>query len=1505
MTKAKLYQLFTLLCFLSLGTQLNAQCEATTIQTTSGVTTVYTCPGDNNDDLVDLENSGNGTTDFAYVATDENNNILGINPTSTFNFEGAGVGTCLVWGFSYTGNITAQQGDFLFSTPFSDGCFQISDNLVRVVRDMPDGGMISSNSGNDILTVCTSDLAPDVVSYNNTTTSTSAYEYIITDADNNILGHTNEQSFNFDGVPPGVCRIWGLSYSGSLTLMMGANAATSNLSDDCFDLSDNFIEVTRTDVDGGTVADANGATNLITCAGDGNDDVVTFTHQTNSGATYGYIITDENNLVLGVPPGNSQNFEGAGEGVCRVWGISYTGNLTIFGGDNILNKTLSDDCFDLSDNYIEVVRTGVDGGDVYTADGESMIYTCPGDGIDDVIEFMHTNNSSANFTYVVTDADGNILGVPPGNTQNFEGAGSGTCLVWGLSYTGTLTAMAGDNALTTALSDGCFGLSSNFVTVVRDMADGGTVSTVGGATTAYTCPGNGIADVIEFAHVSNSTANYAYVVTDDNNNILGIPPGNAQNFEGAPAGTCRVWGLSYTGTILAGAGDNAATTTLTDGCFSLSSNFVTIVREQPQAGTLDAGGATTVYTCPGDGNDDVIDFSANGFNQNFQLVITDDNYNILGLPGGTSQNFEGAGVGTCLAWGVSYTGDILAAAGDNIFSDKFSSDCWDFSTPVTVVRDVAEGGTIQNNAGSNEVTVCTTDGNPNVISYNHTTTSTGAYTYLITDDNNNILGIHPAQDFDFEGVPAGVCRIWGLSYSGTLLAAVGQNAATETLSDGCFDLSDNFIEVTRTDVHGGTVAMPSGATERYTCTQDGNADIVMFTHDNNSTSSYAYIITDSDNNVLGLPPGNSADFDGAPAGTCRVWGISYTGDLTLFGGDNILNKSLSTDCYDLSENFISIIRDTPEGGTVESIDGETSVTVTVGDGIDDEIFFQHSGNSNSNFTYVVTDDNNNILGIPPVNSQNFEGAPAGICRVWGLSYTGTITAQVGDNAGTVDLTDDCFDLSDNYVEIIRIDGTNCQAEGGELTGGPFAFTVGDGTPDMIAAGSITLANNQGQESQWVVTDDAGYILGLPPMPSVVDFDGAGAGTCLIWHVSFDTGLQGLSMGNNALTDLEGCFSISNSIEVVRTNAGNCQANGGELLGGPFAFTVGDGTPDMIAAGSITLANSQGQESQWVVTDDQGLILGLPPMPSAVNFDGAGAGTCLIWHVSFDTGLQGLAMGNNALTDLEGCFSISNSIEVVRTSQTPVTGGIVINEINGNDRFEIKNTGTTPVDISSYWVCDFPNYSQISSLVSECNTDLILDPDEVITLVSDFDISENDGEFGLYINTSWADPNSIMDYVEWGSSGHTRSTVAIAAGIWSANDFVPAFTSPMSIHYDGQGNSSTDWSEAAFSSCQGLVQDDNELQVNLGLPQVSIQDLSAYPNPTNGMIMMTLDYMEDNDEQAQVNVLSAQGQIVQTSTMNLVKGKNQLEISLSNLPEGIYFLDINADNVRETIRVIKQ
>ncbi len=213
---------------------------------------------------------------------------------------------------------------------------------------------------------------------------------------------------------------------------------------------------------------------------------------------------------------------------------------------------------------------------------------------------------------------------------------------------------------------------------------------------------------------------------------------------------------------------------------------------------------------------------------------------------------------------------------------------------------------------------------------------------------------------------------------------------------------------------------------------------------------------------------------------------------------------------------------------------------------------------------------------------------------------------------------------------------------GVLAGGPFTFCI-DGQADNVN-GITTDANAVGSNSTFVITDDAGNILGLPPTLNDlqgVDFDGAGGGTCLILYLRFEDGLQGAEVGMNA-NNLQGTFDLSNSIEVVR-NA----PNGGQILGGPFTFTV-DGTADMVAGISLD-GNQSGTNSTWVITDDAGNILGLPPTLAdveGVNFDDAGPGVCLIWYLRFEDGLQGAEVGMNA-NNLSGCFNLSNSIMVTR------------------------------------------------------------------------------------------------------------------------------------------------------------------------------------------------------------------------------------------------------------------
>ncbi|WP_224483678.1 hypothetical protein [Robertkochia aurantiaca] len=224
------------------------------------------------------------------------------------------------------------------------------------------------------------------------------------------------------------------------------------------------------------------------------------------------------------------------------------------------------------------------------------------------------------------------------------------------------------------------------------------------------------------------------------------------------------------------------------------------------------------------------------------------------------------------------------------------------------------------------------------------------------------------------------------------------------------------------------------------------------------------------------------------------------------------------------------------------------------------------------------------------------------------------------------------------------DSTDIIANAGTISGGPFSFCI-DGDPDFVNGISVNSSDAMGMNATWVITDDQGSILGLPPTMEAleaVNFDDAGPGLCLIWYLRYEGEISGAEVGMNA-NDIEGNFDLSNSIDVQRN-----QPEAGTISGGPFEFFV-DGEADFVSG--ITLDDSEisGSNSTWVITDDQGNILGLPPTLEAVegvNFDEAGPGVCLIWYLRFEDGLSGAEAGMNA-ADLQGCFDLSNSITVNR------------------------------------------------------------------------------------------------------------------------------------------------------------------------------------------------------------------------------------------------------------------
>lgn len=1223
---------------------INRAVEGGSVSTPDGSTAILTCLNDDDPDVYTFITDSQADESYIFVITDDNNIILGTSETGEVDFGGAGAGVCRVWGLSYSGNLLAQAGDDAAAIALSDECFELSDNFVEVTRKDPNGGEVSLASGATSATVCVNDGVADELSFQSTGSDGEAFTFLITDENNVILALNDSGTMDFEGAGVGVCRIWGLAYTGTLSAQVGDDAAATALSDECFDLSDNFITVIRKEVQGGTVALDSGDSDAMVCVDDGVADELTIVSDGSVGESFIFVVTDENGIILATSETGVIDFEAAGVGTCLVWGLAYSGTLLAQVGDDAAAIALSDECYELSENFVTVVRFNADGGTVSLESGETEISICTGDGIADELQFTNADPVGDNFIFVITDDQNIILATSEDGLIDFEDAGGGVCRVWGLAFNGNFTGQIGDDAATAVLADQCFDLSDNFVEVTRTFVDGGTVSLLDGSTTALACVGNGVEDIFEFIFESTSSADYRFIVTDENNNILVILDGNMVNFDLAAVGICRVWGLSSTGNIIAEVGDDAAAVDLTDGCFELSANFVEITRENVDGGTVAMpSGETERRICPSDGNPDIVMFDSMDVvtNGSFTYVITDENNNILGIPSGDSQDFDGAGEGICRVWGLAYTGTLTAQVGDNAATVALSDGCFDLSDNfIEVIREIPQGGTVAMPSGATQRFICPGDGVPDIVMFDSTATSGGPYTYIITDDNNTILALPDGDSADFDGAGLGTCRVWGLAYTGNLTAEVGGNLIDLALSDDCFSLSDNYIEIVREIPEGGTVAMPSGATQRFTCPSDGIPDIVMFDSTGTSSGPYSYVITDENNIILALPDGDSADFDGAGAGICRVWGLAYTGTITAQVGDDAAAIALSDDCFDLSDNFIEVIRETPEGGTISSNQTGTSICSQAGEPL--LISYDSTGTSAGPYAYVITDTANVIVAIVAGDTFDWSTLPNADYRVWGLAFTGNVLVGPGDDADDGNLTDDCFDLSDNFIETII--GT---PEGGTITanGGMSELTlcVGDGNPDVV---NFEVSGASDNSYVHIVTDNDGFIIGTFELDSF-DFDNAVGGICRIYGMAY-TGVQTTIPGDNIFdVDLaSGCFDLTDDFITLNRQ----QVDGSIIFIPTLEDTVyvcsDDGIADLVTFNQSSLANDA--EYQFVITFENNTILAFIN-GNEQDFDATGFGVLHVWGISY-TGNLTAGIGDDITSAMlsDECFDPSdNFITIIR------------------------------------------------------------------------------------------------------------------------------------------------------------------------------------------------------------------------------------------------------------------
>ncbi|MCD2260985.1 T9SS type A sorting domain-containing protein, partial [Psychroserpens luteolus] len=358
--------------------------------------------------------------------------ILAISPSATIDLNGAGVGTCQIWGWSYRG--MADNGASFIGGPLADldaaECSDISDNAVNVIREAADGGTVAidlaatgnpnnttSFNGDTEAVICVDSQAdPLVITHENPGAENLSYRYVITNEDASvILAISPSATIDLNGAGVGRCQIWGWSYRGMAD--NGASFIGGPLADldaaECSDISDNAVNVIREAADGGTVSLSNGDTEISICAGDALPNPLDVIHE-NPGAenlSYRYVITDANTgLILNVVNTNVIDLDGAGAGVCEIWGWSYRG-VPNNGLDQIgqpLSSLDNLDCSDISDNAIIVTRlTGTD-CESLSVDDFSLSNTLnvfPNPAID-VINISNNSNESINASVEMYDLRG-------------------------------------------------------------------------------------------------------------------------------------------------------------------------------------------------------------------------------------------------------------------------------------------------------------------------------------------------------------------------------------------------------------------------------------------------------------------------------------------------------------------------------------------------------------------------------------------------------------------------------------------------------------------------------------------------------------------------------------------------------------------------------------------------------------------------------------------------------------------------------------------------------------------------------------------------------------------------------------------------------------------------------------------------------------------------------------------------------------------------------------------
>ena len=258
----------------------------------------------------------------------------------------------------------------------------------------------------------------------------------------------------------------------------------------------------------------------------------------------------------------------------------------------------------------------------------------------------------------------------------------------------------------------------------------------------------------------------------------------------------------------------------------------------------------------------------------------------------------------------------------------------------------------------------------------------------------------------------------------------------------------------------------------------------------------------------------------------------------------------------------------------------------------------------------------------------------------------------------------------------------------------------------------------------------------------------------------------------------------------------------------------------------------------------------------------------------------------------------------------------INEVGYNDVtfegaaswVELYNAGSTEVDVASLVLCDFPAYPTVNTLTVLGSSGYVIPADGYLVLA--WAVLDSDAEVGLYKagtgGSGFGDFNNMLDYMQYGSAGHQRESVAVSAGVWVANEFVASSEAGMSLQFVDNGTpGSGNWVTAAATP--------NEANQT----STSIDDFDEapnafrlhanYPNPFNPTTAISYDLQQNGNVHLAVYDVFGR-EIAELVNNTQASGTysvnwNGQDASGQTVASGVYFYRLTLDGITSRSRVM--